>query len=172
MFNHARPSSRFLAWRISTITVSLSLLPILTWSCRIFNVCDLGSKQSIARVQLAEMKGALQLYAYDTGNSPTSAEGLDVLIHSPSGSLSWKGPYLRSTAIPDDPWNRPYIFISPGRHGPYEILSYGKDGIEGGSGEDEDCIVPEPARGNQKRVLRSRVDRLILQAPQTRAMKQ
>ena len=37
-------------------------------------------------------------------------------------------------SLPNDPWSHPYLYRSPGEHGPYDIISYGSDGQEGGTG--------------------------------------
>ena len=41
-----------------------------------------------------------------------------------------------------DPWGRPYIYRSPGtvnREG-YDLLTLGRDGLEGGEDEDADVL--------------------------------
>jgi len=55
-------------------------------------------------------------------------------IRSGTGVAAWNGPYLKGNTLPNDPWNHPYVYRAPGDHAPYEILSYGSDGQEGGSG--------------------------------------
>ena len=40
--------------------------------------------------------------------------------------------------LPKDPWANPYVYVSPGAHGDYDISSYGADGTPGGEGEDGD----------------------------------
>ena len=89
------------------------------------------SKDHVAKIQLAEFESALQLYSFDIGRLPTTAEGLQALIQNPSGSESWKGPYMSKPVIPTDPWDRPYIYKSPGDHGDYDLSSAGADGVEG-----------------------------------------
>ena len=88
------------------------------------------SRDHIARIQLGEFEGALQYYSFDTGRFPTTAEGLQALVQNPSGSDSWRGPYLRK-GVPNDPWERPYIYRSPGDHSDFDLCSVGADGIEG-----------------------------------------
>ena len=51
---------------------------------------------------------------------------------------TWNGPYLRTGAVPNDPWGHAYIYRSPGEHGPYDIVSYGSDGQQGGTGTAAD----------------------------------
>ena len=46
--------------------------------------------------------------------------------------------YLKGGLVPPDPWGNPYVYRSPGQHGTYDILSYGSDGTEGGSGSGQD----------------------------------
>ncbi|HXX80282.1 MAG TPA: type II secretion system protein GspG, partial [Thermodesulfovibrionales bacterium] len=37
-----------------------------------------------------------------------------------------------------DPWGNPYIYVCPGLHGDYDVVSYGADGKEGGEGKNAD----------------------------------
>jgi general secretion pathway protein G len=85
------------------------------------------------------LEKALDQYRLDVGHYPTSEEGLQALVAAPSGETNWAGPYLRK-GIPADPWGRPYVYAQPGTHGDYDLLSYGKDGREGGTGEDSDIV--------------------------------
>jgi general secretion pathway protein G len=93
------------------------------------------SKTKAAKIQIASLESALDLYALDTGQYPSSSDGLDALMHRPGGVTSWSGPYLKGNEVPNDPWGRPYIYRSPGEHGPYDIVSYGPKGQEGGTAE-------------------------------------
>jgi general secretion pathway protein G len=52
-------------------------------------------------------------------------------------STKWTGPYLRK-AVPNDPWGRPYVYRSPGTRGDFDVVSFGKDGVSGGTGENAD----------------------------------
>ena len=97
----------------------------------------MGSKDKIAKIQISQLEGALNLYAFDMGRYPTSAEGLQALVQNPSGTTSWKGPYLERE-VPLDPWDRPYIYRNPGTRGnDFDICSAGADGIEGS--DDDIC---------------------------------
>jgi general secretion pathway protein G len=84
------------------------------------------SEIQVAKAQIESFEKALDQYRLDTRRYPTSEEGLQAL-----------GPYLRK-AVPNDPWGRPYVYRTPGSKGEYEILSYGRDGKAGGSGDDGD----------------------------------
>lgn len=93
-------------------------------------------KVQAARVQIELLGQALDQFRLDTGRYPTTAEGLNALVTNP-GIPGWDGPYLKK-GVPLDPWGRPYIYISPGQHGDYDLLSYGADGAPGGEGENQD----------------------------------
>src|SRR6202035_2650972 len=92
------------------------------------------SKVKAARIQMQSFSSALDLFFLDAGRYPSSSEGLAALMQRTSGVGAWNGPYLRGNTLPNDPWNHPYVYRAPGEHGPYEIISYGADGQEGGSG--------------------------------------
>jgi general secretion pathway protein G len=96
------------------------------------------SKVKAARIQIDSFASALDLMYLDTGRYPASAEGLGALVQRPSGAQTWNGPYLKGGIVPNDPWGHPYIYTSPGEHGPYDILSYGSDGQQGGTGTAAD----------------------------------
>ena len=96
------------------------------------------SKVKAARIQIESLTSALDLYALDTGQYPSSSEGLEALMQRPGGVTSWSGPYLKGNGVPKDPWGKPYIYRAPGEHGAYDILSYGADGQEGGTGAEAD----------------------------------
>ena len=92
------------------------------------------SKVKAAKIQLQSFSSALDLFYLDAGRFPSSAEGLAVLVQRTPGVAGWNGPYLKGGAVPNDPWNHPYVYRSPGERGPYDIMSYGSDGQEGGTG--------------------------------------
>jgi general secretion pathway protein G len=99
------------------------------------------SKVKTARIQLQSFSGALDLFYLDVGRYPSTSEGLAALARRPPGLASWNGPYLKGGAVPNDPWNGPYLYRAPGEHGAYDILSYGSDGQEGGTGTAADVVL-------------------------------
>ena len=89
------------------------------------------SKEKIARIQIKELEGALQMFAFDLGRYPNNSEGLEALVSNPGGLEAWKGPYVNH-AIPMDPWGKPYMYRCPGAHdNEYDLFSYGPSGVEG-----------------------------------------
>lgn len=96
------------------------------------------SEVTIARAQIEGLEKALDTYRLDVGRYPTSEEGLTALLIKPTGAAEkWNGPYL-SKAVPLDPWGHPYVYRSPGKDRPFDVISYGKDGQPGGTGENAD----------------------------------
>ena len=95
------------------------------------------SQVKVARAQVDALDKALDQFRLDVGRYPTSEEGLQALVVQPGTEAGWSGPYLKK-GVPMDPWGRPYVYVSPGQHGDFDLLSYGKDGRPGGTGEDAD----------------------------------
>jgi general secretion pathway protein G len=100
------------------------------------------AKVSAARAQIELLALALDQYRLDNDFYPSTTQGLAALREKPAGdpeARNWRGPYLRK-AIPLDPWGRPYSYKSPGQVNAdsYDLLSLGRDGQPGGSGEDAD----------------------------------
>ena len=97
------------------------------------------AKQKAAKAQIELFGTALDTFRLDIGRYPTTEEGLKALREKLSGVENWEGPYLPKE-IPVDPWNKAYVYKSPGEHGDYDLISYGLDGAEGGEGENQDIV--------------------------------
>ena len=95
------------------------------------------SEIKTARAQIDAFEKALDQYRLDTGHYPTGEQGLNALNARPENEPKWAGPYL-AKKIPPDPWGQLYVYKNPGDHGDYDLLSYGKDGQPGGSGDAAD----------------------------------
>jgi hypothetical protein len=75
----------------------------------------------------------------DTGSYPTTQQGLEALTIQPEGVRNWReGGYLDKGRLLKDPWGNEYIYLSPGTHGDFDIISYGADGQPGGEGVNAD----------------------------------
>ena len=95
-----------------------------------------------AKVDIASLETSLKLYRLDNGFYPTTEQGLAALIEKPGTEpipQNWmsKG-YLEKARVPKDPWGREYLYLSPGVHDEYDIISYGADGAPGGEDKDRD----------------------------------
>ena len=87
---------------------------------------------------------ALDTYAKDNGDYPSTEQGLTALWERPEVApipINWQGPYLDSP-MTADPWGNPYVYVRPGLRDSngYDLVSLGKDGIEGGASEGEDVV--------------------------------
>ncbi len=124
---------------IEIIVVITIIGLIVGWAAqRIFGEGD-KAQARIAKSKITALGGTLDLYKLDTGRYPNSSEGLKALITAPSGVTNWNGPYVRSADEIKDPWKNELIYRSPGSDNrPFEILSLGSDGQEGGEGSAKD----------------------------------
>jgi general secretion pathway protein G len=95
------------------------------------------SEVKVARAQIESFGKALDQYRLDAGHYPTTEQGLQALVVKPADEARWDGPYLKK-GVPTDPWGTAYIYKRPGTKGEYDIISLGKDGAPGGTGEDAD----------------------------------
>jgi general secretion pathway protein G len=95
-----------------------------------------------ARLQLESIGTALKLYKLDNGTYPTTEQGLQALVEQPtSGNVpkNWrKGGYLEKGKVPKDPWGNDFVYLSPGIHDDFDIISYGADGVSGGEDTNAD----------------------------------
>jgi type II secretion system protein G len=134
--NRARLASGFTLLEMLVVMVLIGLLAGFV-APRYF--AQVGKSQvKVARAQIDAFDKALDQFRIDVGHYPTNEEGLQALVVPPSGEPTWAGPYLKKE-VPKDPWSRPYLYQQPGTHGgDFDLLSYGKDGRAGGTGEDAD----------------------------------
>ncbi len=98
------------------------------------------AKRTQVKLQIRNVEQALKLFKLDNGFYPETEQGLNSLVIIPEiGRIPKnyrKEGYL--DRVPKDPWKNEYVYLSPGEHGDYDILSYGADGIPGGEDEDAD----------------------------------
>ena len=93
-----------------------------------------------ARLDIQSLEGVLNQYRLDNFVYPSTEQGLEALVEKPSGDpepSNWnKGGYIKS--LPKDPWNRPYLYLSPGEKGDFDLYSLGADGQSGGEDANAD----------------------------------
>ncbi len=95
------------------------------------------SEVQVAKAQIDSLEKALDQFRLDNRRYPTPDEGLAALVEKPANAANWTGPYLKK-GVPQDPWGHPYVYRSPGNKGDFDVISLGKDGKPGGTGEDAD----------------------------------
>jgi len=100
------------------------------------------AKQLKAKMQMESLETALKLYKLDNGMYPDTEQGLQALVEQPdTGTIpkKWrKNGYLDKGRVPKDPWGNEFIYLSPGAHGEYDIISYGADGVPDGEDKNKD----------------------------------
>jgi len=84
--------------------------------------------------QISSFETGLEAFEVDLGRYPTTQEGLNALVKKPINLKKWTQPYLSRSAVPMDPWDKPYTYRQPGQHNEYgyDLSSDGPDGQAGG----------------------------------------
>ncbi|MDG0854993.1 type II secretion system major pseudopilin GspG [Roseateles puraquae] len=132
------PSSRARGFTLLELLVVMVIIGLLAGYVGPKFFGQIGkSEVKAARAQIDALQKALDQYRLDVGRYPSTDQGLAVLVTKPADEPKWAGPYL-AKAVPKDPWGNDYQYRSPGEHGEYDLLSFGKDGRPGGEGEDAD----------------------------------
>jgi len=132
---HADSISGFTLLELLVVMVIIGMLAGLVMP-RFFSQVG-KSETKVATAQIVSLSSALVQYRLDTGNFPTSDEGLRALRVAPERAQGWYGPYLEQD-VPNDPWQRPYVYQYPGEHSDFDLSTLGKDGRPGGERENID----------------------------------
>lgn len=94
------------------------------------------AKVQEAKIRIREITKSLELYATDCGSFPGTDAGLNALLSDPGDCDNWgPEPYVKKNML-KDPWNNEIIYEKDGSN--FRLLSFGADGKEGGSGNDQD----------------------------------
>lgn len=127
---------------ILVVVVILAVLAAVVVPAVLGRIKD--ARISAAISDISNFKTGLANYNLDTGQYPSSDQGLNALLVNP-GVPKWNKPYLENlTKIPADPWGNPYIYKCPSENGQeYDILSAGPDSIAG----NEDDIKSWDTKG-------------------------
>ena len=96
------------------------------------------ANQKLAKTQIEQLSGQLEILKLEVGRYPNTQEGLRALLEKPSSMERWNGPYLKDPSVLKDPWGNDFKYTSPGQSRPFDIVSLGADGREGGEGENRD----------------------------------
>lgn len=125
---------------IMVVVVIIGMLAALVGP-RVMGQSD-EARVTSTRTQIASIVQAVQLYQLQNGVPPTTNQGLQALIEKPTMPPVPRnypnGGYLNSKTLPKDAWGNDFIYLCPGERGEYDIISYGRDGREGGEGLDAD----------------------------------
>lgn len=127
---------------LTEVLVTMAIIGLLATGVVLAVLPRLGDA-SVKRAQadIASYQTALEMYRLDHFRYPDEQDGLDALVSAPSGVDAAKYPsegYVQQ--LRPDPWGNPYVYRVPGENGPFDILSFGADGEEGGEGADADIV--------------------------------
>ena len=133
------PAARSAGFTLLELLVVMVIIGLLAGIVAPRYFAQVGKSQVKAvKAQVDGLDKALEQYRIDVGHLPTNEQGLGALQVQPSGEQNWAGPYLKKD-VPLDPWGNPYNYVVPGTHNnDYDLWSWGRDGKQGGTGEDAD----------------------------------
>ena len=130
--NELRKDERgFTLIEIMVVVVIIGLLATLVTVNLMDNADE--ARRTKAQADIRAISNALELYKLDNGSYPSTQEGLAALLGGDGGRR-----YLTSNSVPKDPWGNDYVYLSPGSHGEYDLMSYGANGEPGGTGRNAD----------------------------------
>lgn len=123
---------------LMVVVVILSILALVI----VPRVIDRPDQARVARAQsdIAAIASAVNLYRLDNFRYPTTEQGLAALVSMPTAAPKPENYAANGyiARLPEDPWGRPYQYLSPGVHGDFDVFSYGADGAAGGTGVNAD----------------------------------
>ena len=144
MRKRLRTNAGFTLIELIVVMVILVLLAALV-TPRLVGRTEQG-RRSATITQMAILENELQKYYIDTGDFPTSEDGLEALVREPSNVKRWKGPYLKDAILPQDAWGNEYEYESPGQDNrDYDLWAIGKD-AQSGTDDDIKSWDPESKR--------------------------
>ena len=104
---------------IAIILTLMSILAIGVWA--IYG----DSQVQTTILTMGKVNERVEIYMLRKKKAPSTADGL---------AMAFNGE-----EVPRDSWGNEFAYVSPGPNGlPYDIISYGSDGSEGGTGNAAD----------------------------------
>jgi len=98
------------------------------------------AKRDLVCVQMSSIGEALDMFKLSNGVYPETEEGLQALVSNPDPDKYPNydnTPYMKS--LPKDSWQNPFGYVKTDNA--YELISFGADRKEGGSGDAADIFL-------------------------------
>ncbi|MCF6323263.1 MAG: type II secretion system major pseudopilin GspG [Gammaproteobacteria bacterium] len=123
-YNRRRANRGFTLIEVLVVIVILGILA----SFVVPNIMDKPGQAKItkAKSDVRAIESALNMYKLANHDYPGTDEGLEALVGN------------ELPRLPTDPWDNAYFYLNPGQNGVIDIYSLGRDGAQGGEGEDAD----------------------------------
>jgi general secretion pathway protein G len=138
---HIKPHIKQAGFTLVELLVVLIILGLVASIAGPNVMRSLGSSKSkTAKLQIKEIESSLEVMFLDTGKYPSSSQGLLALVDNESAISGWNGPYIKHGELPQDPWGNDFVYVMPGEHAPFDLVSLGADNQPGGDGENEDVV--------------------------------
>lgn len=137
-FRRWRSAGGFSLVEVLVVLVIMGLL-ISIVAPTVLNRADEARVQKV-QADFKAIETALKIYRLDNFVYPTTEQGLEALVTpspiDPQPRNFKEGGYLAE--VPRDPWDRPYLYLSPGDNGEVDLYSLGADGLSGGEDQNAD----------------------------------
>ncbi len=123
-FNRRNAARGFTLIEVLVVVIILGILASIV----VPNIMDKPGQAKItkAKSDVRAIESALNMYKLENHDYPGTDEGLEALVGN------------ELPRLPKDPWDKPYFYLNPGQNGVIDIYSLGRDGAQGGEGEDAD----------------------------------
>ena len=126
--------SGFTMVEILVVVVIIGLLAVMIVPTLFEHV--ITTRQNVAKANIATIESTIETFRLQYDRLP---QNLRELVERPADipEEEWKYPSLKAKNL-NDPWKQEYVYKQPGDHGPFDLYSLGRDGQEGGEGENAD----------------------------------
>jgi general secretion pathway protein G len=97
------------------------------------------ARRDLVCVQMSSVGEGLKMFKLDNGMYPDTEEGLEALLNNPDGDKYPNypvRPYIER--MPKDSWQNRFVYLKTDSG--FELISFGADRKEGGSGDAEDIF--------------------------------
>jgi general secretion pathway protein G len=138
---HLRPKITTRGFTLAELLMVIVIISILAGVVVFATPWVIGeSRKTAAKAQILELGKAVDSYHAKIGDYPAKLEDLVTKPSSVPDSKWPEGGFWPRSTLPKDPWGNEYIYVRPGvkNKNSYDIMSYGRDGQDGGTGDDAD----------------------------------